>query len=903
LSAQVSLRVAFERPIHLRLPVDEIRREIPQATVDRPASRLTPTRRSEATLANTPDNRKTKRSPVTLRIKFKSANLEQFIERYAVDVSQGGIFIRTKEPLPVGTTMRFEFQLRDESPLITGEGTVVWIREQNASQAGVAPGMGVRFDRLTESSQSVLDEILAYKASRGANGVATPVGEMPTRVVSATPRKDGSSAPIAFAGEGVPEEAFEQATKVHSLEELAELSARPDNHNPNKNPGQRNTGGAASTERYPAGFDPVTDFPEHDDDKTKVYPALARPGGRMAGPNFDLGASGTTQRLPPAPGNAGADVELGRAGYDEEDGDAELPWDTRDVELGLAGPSDEPEPARTTRSDEVELGHAGVTMPLEALRPAARPAGAPARGQVPARVIPLGDLDDLGESGASDPMSDVPLPEAGHFDLGQAGPTMQLRAERLDRGADVELGAAGSNEEREVITAALPAIPSKDKAQRPVQPAAVASAAAAARAPMHPDPEASEETQERPSASVAAAAAASDELAARRAGRRDSDLPADDDDALGDDDLAETDDLAAAAPQALADERAARSGPVLRVSTRTGTERVPAKKSSSVGLLLAAVAILLLVSAGALYMFRPDLFPIGPQTAEVPTPPATDPTAAPGTNPPPPVPDQPSTNPDTVAAAAAPDAAPAAAVEAPEPEIEIEIEPDEPEQPAAPAAPVETVRLEVRSVPPGATASLIDGDQSGPTPMKFALDKSKKHRVRVSHPGFASQEIELDPARPQPARVTLAPVPWVLKFESTPPKAFVYVDGRRVVGETPNEFQLPADWTKKKHFKVSFRLPHHQKLDIVVDRAFAAEGEAMVQIVRGALVPGEPAPHRPAPAQGGAKPTPPPTPPPGGAGEGGAAEPPPTPPAEPPKADPPPAAPEAPSADPAPQHP
>ena len=45
------------------------------------------------------------RTPVTLKIKFKSANIDQFIERYSVDVSRGGIFIRTKEPLPVGTQL------------------------------------------------------------------------------------------------------------------------------------------------------------------------------------------------------------------------------------------------------------------------------------------------------------------------------------------------------------------------------------------------------------------------------------------------------------------------------------------------------------------------------------------------------------------------------------------------------------------------------------------------------------------------------------------------------------------------------------------------------------------------------------------------------------------------------
>src|SRR5262249_7921368 len=108
--------------------------------------------------------RKEKRSPVTLKIKFKSATLDQFIERYSVDVSQGGIFIRTKDPLAVGTQLRFEFQLQDASPLIAGDGTVVWTREFDPSRTGVAPGTGVRFDRLNPESQGALEQILLRRA-------------------------------------------------------------------------------------------------------------------------------------------------------------------------------------------------------------------------------------------------------------------------------------------------------------------------------------------------------------------------------------------------------------------------------------------------------------------------------------------------------------------------------------------------------------------------------------------------------------------------------------------------------------------------------------------------------------------------------------------------------------------
>jgi uncharacterized protein (TIGR02266 family) len=204
-----------------------------------------------------PNTRQAKRTPVTLKIKFKSATLEQFIERYAVDVSHGGIFIRTKEPLPVGTQMRFEFQLRDATPLITGEGTVVWTRENDPARPGVAPGMGVRFDRLGDGSQEVLDKILAQKAKSPAPPVDTKppaFNEVPTRVapsplvgaLAAESRpKMGSMAPprSGFPDERTdatplpkpmpfhsdvddfPEEAFEEATKVRSLDELIAQTA------------------------------------------------------------------------------------------------------------------------------------------------------------------------------------------------------------------------------------------------------------------------------------------------------------------------------------------------------------------------------------------------------------------------------------------------------------------------------------------------------------------------------------------------------------------------------------------------------------------------------------------------------------------------------------------------------
>lgn len=107
----------------------------------------------------------TKRTPVSVKIKFKSTSLDHFVERYSADISEGGIFIRTPKPLAVGTALTFEFQLQDGSPLLSGSGNVVWVREDDSSKETVSPGMGVRFEELPEQSQAVLKSVLSKKAA------------------------------------------------------------------------------------------------------------------------------------------------------------------------------------------------------------------------------------------------------------------------------------------------------------------------------------------------------------------------------------------------------------------------------------------------------------------------------------------------------------------------------------------------------------------------------------------------------------------------------------------------------------------------------------------------------------------------------------------------------------------
>jgi uncharacterized protein (TIGR02266 family) len=122
------------------------------------------------------DARKDRRTLLSLKIRYKSATLEDFIERYSMDISRGGVFIKAKKPLAVGTLLKFEFMLQDQSTLIHGVGRVVWRREEAEADANNPSGMGIKFIKMDPDSRSVVQRIVDGRPlpgvfERGKEGV------------------------------------------------------------------------------------------------------------------------------------------------------------------------------------------------------------------------------------------------------------------------------------------------------------------------------------------------------------------------------------------------------------------------------------------------------------------------------------------------------------------------------------------------------------------------------------------------------------------------------------------------------------------------------------------------------------------------------------------------------------
>lgn len=99
------------------------------------------------------DKRAHPRIPIELRVDYPKLNA--FFADYTRNISKGGTFIRTRQPLPKGT--RFVFRLSVptlEEPILL-EGEVAWTRADDEE-----PGMGIRFVYADDEARARVDRMV-----------------------------------------------------------------------------------------------------------------------------------------------------------------------------------------------------------------------------------------------------------------------------------------------------------------------------------------------------------------------------------------------------------------------------------------------------------------------------------------------------------------------------------------------------------------------------------------------------------------------------------------------------------------------------------------------------------------------------------------------------------------------
>jgi uncharacterized protein (TIGR02266 family) len=108
------------------------------------------------------DRRRFERTELVVSIEYST--VDDFFSEFTRDINEGGVFIETERPQPVGTTVDLQFHLPGSEDPVKAVGLVV---RSGDGTDGSPIGMAVEFDGLSSDARERIDEIVRSMRSRG----------------------------------------------------------------------------------------------------------------------------------------------------------------------------------------------------------------------------------------------------------------------------------------------------------------------------------------------------------------------------------------------------------------------------------------------------------------------------------------------------------------------------------------------------------------------------------------------------------------------------------------------------------------------------------------------------------------------------------------------------------------
>jgi uncharacterized protein (TIGR02266 family) len=247
---------------------------------------------------------------LSMTVRYKSATLDEFIEHHSHDVSRGGMYIKTPQPFPPGTLLKFEVKIAADQKVIQGVGRVVWRRESDEATLEHPAGMGVKFIKLDDESKNIIDQLVTARTGEiSAYDEVAPETESPQggssessgSGASAIPGAEGFFPKSADAYQPAPEDrtVMKQATELlqEALKEVgggspsdSALKPAPADMKP-----KAQSGAGVAKARVPVVPEPQELTPRYQKIPTPVA-APARPESPSSKPAFATSAPNATSQ-------------------------------------------------------------------------------------------------------------------------------------------------------------------------------------------------------------------------------------------------------------------------------------------------------------------------------------------------------------------------------------------------------------------------------------------------------------------------------------------------------------------------------------------------------------------------------------------------------------------------------
>lgn len=89
------------------------------------------------------ERRNSPRAPIELKVEYRRLNT--FFADYTKNISRGGTFIKTENPLTINTEFIFKLKIPSLKDPITLNGKVKWVVDTKDATEDSPPGMGIKF--------------------------------------------------------------------------------------------------------------------------------------------------------------------------------------------------------------------------------------------------------------------------------------------------------------------------------------------------------------------------------------------------------------------------------------------------------------------------------------------------------------------------------------------------------------------------------------------------------------------------------------------------------------------------------------------------------------------------------------------------------------------------------------
>ena len=104
------------------------------------------------------DKRQQTRVPFEAEVTHSSE--ENFYTGFANNISEGGLFITTHSPAPIGETVSVKFKLPNSGHEVEIQCIVRWARDYNQLTPDMSPGMGLEFVNLPKEIYDEINEFI-----------------------------------------------------------------------------------------------------------------------------------------------------------------------------------------------------------------------------------------------------------------------------------------------------------------------------------------------------------------------------------------------------------------------------------------------------------------------------------------------------------------------------------------------------------------------------------------------------------------------------------------------------------------------------------------------------------------------------------------------------------------------